>query len=181
MPPSAMTVTFIAGERLGAVGDGGDLRDADAGHDARRADRPGPMPTLTASAPALASASAASPVATLPAMICALGKLRRTSATAWTTAREWPCAVSMQMTSQPALRSASTRSSRSAPTPTRRADAQPAEVVLGGVRVLLRLLDVLDGDQALEEPAAVDDQQLLDPVLVQQLLGGLDAWSPRRW
>ncbi len=79
---------------------------------------PGPMPTLTASAPALASASAASPVATLPAMIWALGKLRRTSATACTTARECPCAVSMQMTSQPAASSASTRSSRSAPMPT---------------------------------------------------------------
>ena len=43
---------------------------------------PGPMPTLTASAPALASASAPSAVATLPAMICALGKFWRTSATA---------------------------------------------------------------------------------------------------
>ncbi len=51
-------------------------------------------------------------------MICALGKFLRTSATAWTTAREWPWAVSMQMTSAPALRSASTRSSRSGPTPT---------------------------------------------------------------
>ena len=57
----------------------------------------------------------------------------------------------------------------------RAADAQAAEVVLGGERVLLRLLDVLDGDEALEQPAAVDDQQLLDAVLVQQLLRGLDA------
>ena len=44
------------------------------------------------------------------------------------------------------------------------ADAQAAEVVLGGERVLLRLLDVLDGDEALQLAAAVDDQQLLDAV-----------------
>ena len=34
---------------------------------------PGPIPTLTAFAPAAISASAAAPVATLPAMICASG------------------------------------------------------------------------------------------------------------
>ena len=44
--------------------------------------------------------------------------------------------------------------------------------------MLLRLLDVLDGDEALELAAAVDDQQLLDAVLVQQLLGGLRALVP---
>ena len=49
---------------------------------------PGPIPTLTASAPALASATAPSAVATLPAMICALGKVLRTSATASSTPRE---------------------------------------------------------------------------------------------
>jgi hypothetical protein len=41
------------------------------------------------------------------------------------------------------------------------------------VRVLLGLLDVLDRDQPLQVAAAVDDQQLLDPVLVQELLGPL--------
>ena len=52
MPPSAMTDDVRRRERLRAVGDGGDLRHADAGDDARRADAPGPMPTFTASTPA---------------------------------------------------------------------------------------------------------------------------------
>ena len=43
---------------------------------------PGPKPTLTASDPDLASAPAAYAVATLPAMICALGNVLRMSATA---------------------------------------------------------------------------------------------------
>ena len=50
-------------------------------------------------------------------------------------------------------------------------DAQAALRVLGGVRVELRLLDVLDGDQADAVAVAVDDQQLFDAVLVQQALG----------
>ena len=50
-------------------------------------------------------------------------------------------------------------------------DAQAALRVLGGVRVELRLLDVLDGDQADAIAFGVDDQQLLDAVLVQQALG----------
>ena len=50
----------------------------------------------------------------------------------------------------------------------RRADAQPAEAVLAGVRVLDHLLDVLDGDQPLQHVAVVDDEQLLDLVPVQE-------------
>ena len=61
----------------------------------------------------------------------------------------------------------------------RGADAQPAELVLDGVRVRCGLLDVLDGDEALQQPAAVDDQQLLDAVLVQELLGALERRRPR--
>ncbi len=72
----------------------------------------------------------------------------------------------------------------------RRADPQPAQAVLDRERVLLGLLDVLDGDEALEPAGPVDHQELLDPVLVQQLsrlrgghsLGDGDqlAWSSRR-
>ena len=40
-----------------------------------------------------------------------------------------------------------------------------------GVRVLLRLLDVLDRDEADAAVLVVDHQQLLDAVLVQQPLG----------
>ena len=50
-------------------------------------------------------------------------------------------------------------------------DAQPAVLVLAGVRKALRLLDVLDGDQAGAAIVVVDDQQLFDAVLVQQALG----------
>ena len=52
-----------------------------------------------------------------------------------------------------------------------RGEEQAAALVLGRVGVRPGLLDVLDGDEALDLPAVVDDQQLLDAVLVQQLLG----------
>src|SRR3954467_8010967 len=79
---------------------------------------PGPMPTFTASTPASQSAAAPSPVATLPATSSMSLKLLRSARTASMTDLECPCAVSTQMTSQPARRSACTRSSRSGPTPT---------------------------------------------------------------
>ena len=43
-------------------------------------------------------------------------------------------------------------------------DPEPALVVLRGDRILDPLLDVLDGDQALQVPGGVDDGKLLDPV-----------------
>ncbi len=52
----------------------------------------------------------------------------------------------------------------------RRGHAQAALVVLAGVGILVRLLDVLHRDQADAAVALVDHQQLLDPVLVQKLL-----------
>ena len=56
----------------------------------------------------------------------------------------------------------------------RRADAQAAELVLAGVRVLDRLLDVLDRDQPLEVAVPVDHEHLLDAVLVELGLGLLE-------
>ena len=50
-------------------------------------------------------------------------------------------------------------------------DAQPALLVLAGVRIGDRLLDVLHRDQADAAILRVDHQQLLDAVLVQQPLG----------
>ena len=47
----------------------------------------------------------------------------------------------------------------------RRADAQAALLVLGGERVLLALVEVLDRDEAGELAVVVDERQLLDPVL----------------
>ena len=53
----------------------------------------------------------------------------------------------------------------------RRTDLQPAALVLRRERVLDPLLDVLDGDQALEPPVGVHHGQLLDLVAVEDLLG----------
>ena len=50
-------------------------------------------------------------------------------------------------------------------------DAQAAALVLAGVGIFLRLLDVLDRDQADAAIGVVDHQDLLDAVLVQQPLG----------
>ncbi len=53
----------------------------------------------------------------------------------------------------------------------RRGDAQTALLVLAGIGICDRLLDVLDGDQADAAVLLVDHQELLDPMLVQQTLG----------
>ena len=61
----------------------------------------------------------------------------------------------------------------------RRPDPQPAERVLAGVRVLDLLLDVLDGDEALEVEVAVHHQELLHLVLVEDLLRLLEGRAHR--
>ena len=78
---------------------------------------PGPMPTLTASAPASTSMRAASPVAMLPAMTCRSGWWRLISRTRSITPLEWPWAVSTTTTSTPAATSFSSRSWLSPPVP----------------------------------------------------------------
>ena len=57
----------------------------------------------------------------------------------------------------------------------RRADAQPAAVVLRRLRVLDLLLDVLDGDEPAQPAVGVDDRELLDLVAVEDLLRLLRA------
>ena len=47
-------------------------------------------------------------------------------------------------------------------------DPQAPVGVLGGVRMRGRLLDILDGDEADAAAGLVDDDELLDPVLVQE-------------
>ena len=61
----------------------------------------------------------------------------------------------------------------------RRADAQAAERILARVRILDGLLDVLDGDQALEPEVLVDDEQLLDFRGVQDLLRLVERGADR--
>ena len=50
----------------------------------------------------------------------------------------------------------------------RSADAQPLAIVLARIRIVARLLDVLDRDQATQAERIVDDEHFLDAVLVQQ-------------
>jgi hypothetical protein len=50
----------------------------------------------------------------------------------------------------------------------RRADSQAFAIVLACARIVARLLDILDRDQATQAERVVDDQHLLDAMLVQQ-------------
>ena len=132
---------------------------------------PGPMPTFTASAPASISACVPSRVATLPATTCTALDSRLIRAD------RVEHALRMAMRGvdddeidagidQPlgALEAVVADAGRGR-------DAQAALLVLAGVGVHLRLLDVLHRDQADAAVLVVDDQQLLDAVLVQQALG----------
>ena len=67
-------------------------------------------------------------------------------------------------------RAGSTRSSRSAPTPTAAAQRSRPRAVTRRVREVLALLDVLDRDQAAQAAVLVDERQLLDAVLLQHRL-----------
>ena len=91
--------------------------------------------------------------------------------TALSTCWEWPCAVSTTTRSTPASISLSVRSIALVADRGGGGDAQPPLLVLAGVRIGDRLLDVLHGDQADAAILRVDHQQLLDAVLVQQPLG----------
>ena len=130
---------------------------------------PGPMPILTASAPASISARAPSGVATLPATICIAFDSRLIRSTAPSTPCECPCAVSITIDVDLG------RHQRLGPRepvladPGRRRGAQPAQLVLVGQRMRLRLVHVLDGDQPDAAILVVHHQQLLQPVPVQQL------------
>ena len=79
---------------------------------------PGPIPTLTQSAPALMRSSVPFAVATLPTMTCRSGYAALISFVARRTFADWPCALSTTTQSTCALTSASTRSSRFVVMPT---------------------------------------------------------------
>ena len=129
------------------------------------------MPIFTASTPASISARAPSGVATLPAITCTVLESFLIASTACSTPREWPCAVSTTMTSTSAAISARARACAIRPDTGGGGDAQAAKFVLVGKRVGLRLVHVLHGDQADAAIGIVDHEQLLDPVLVQQVPG----------
>src|SRR5262249_4226304 len=54
------------------------------------------------------------------------------------------------------------------------ADAEPASPIAAGVGELVEQLDVTHRDQALEPTCRVDEQELLDLLLVEDLLGGAE-------
>ena len=83
------------------------------------------------------------------------------------------------MMSTPAFRSSGTRS-RIIAHADRRAHAQPAELVLAGVRVLDLLFDVLDGDETAQAVILVHDQELFDLVLLEDLHGLFERGPDRR-
>ena len=117
------------------------------------------MPTLIASAPASISALAPSPVATLPAITCTaldsvLTRRHRVEHVLRMAVRgidddEIDAGVDQRLGALEALVADGGRGG----------DAQPALLVLAGVRVGDRLFDVLDGDQADAAIVVVDHQR----------------------
>ena len=77
---------------------------------------PGPIPTLTASAPASINAFAPSAVATLPPITCTALAILRTAETVFRTPSEWPWHIDM-MTSTLASINASAQARPSLPAP----------------------------------------------------------------
>ena len=183
MPPSAITGMPSRRARWAREPDRRQLRHARAAtrHGWCRSSRR-PTPTLTASAPASASASTPSSVTTLPAMTGRSGHDALMRSIALTTPAEWPWAVSIDDRVDTHAR----RAPRPVPRdrrrrPTAAAQRRRPRRVARGVREVLALLDVLDGDQAGEVTVVVDERQLLDAVLLQDRLGLRRAWCrPRR-
>ena len=135
---------------------------------------PGPMPTLTPSAPWSTSAFAPSPVATLPPMTSDLEVLLDPAHAVEHALRVAVRRVDddhvdarLDQRGDPLLRAFAHAD--------RRADAQPALRVLGGVGMLALLEDVLHRDQAPELEIAVDHQHALEAVLVHERLRFLAA------
>jgi hypothetical protein len=93
-------------ERLGDHIDGRDLRHADTGDDARRADRPRADADLDRVRAGVDQRARASPVTMLPAISDRSGKFRCTQRTRSMTPCECPCAESITMASTPASTSA---------------------------------------------------------------------------
>jgi hypothetical protein len=126
---------------------------------------PGPTPTLTMSAPWSAQARTASPVATLPT-ISATCRVNRSLSLAGEL--EDPGRVAVGGVDGEQVDARTRPAPRPAPHPRADADgggAQQAPAgVLGRVRVLADLLDVLEGEHAGQPAVGVDDRQLLDPV-----------------
>ena len=166
-PPSPITRHAGRLARLRGLVDGGDLRHADAGHDPGRADRAGPTPTLTASAPASIRACAPALVATLPPMTST-----RELALTCGDHVEHACGVAVRGVHDEEVNARLDQRLRPPlgvlADADGRADDEPALGVLGRVRELLALGEVLDRDQPAQPAGVVDQRQLLDLVAAEQ-------------
>ena len=151
--------------RAGAVEHRRQLRHTDARRRVASCRRsPGPIPTLTASAPAAARSATPSPVATLPATTSTSGHAAFSSCTASIAASAWPCAMSSTSASTSASISASERIEVVAADPDRGRDPQPAEVVARGAGVAVGEREVAERDEPRHSVVRVDERELLDAV-----------------
>ena len=133
---------------------------------------PAPMPTLTASTPRAMSAAVPSAVATLPAIEVDVGEASRATLRDHV---EHALRVAVRGVDDEHVDVGARRAPRRAracrrATPTAAPQRSRPSESLDAFGILDRLLDVLDGDQPLQPEVAVDDEQLLDLVLVQDLL-----------
>jgi hypothetical protein len=138
---------------------------------------PGPMPTLTPSAPWSSIASAASAVAILPPITSTIGKFFLIHLTRSSTPLRMAVRgiddqdIDARFGEQfDAFLGAGADADGGA-------DPQAAGSVLAGVRVFGGLDDVLDGDQAAQFEGVVDHHHAFEPVLVDHRLAFLDRGS----
>ncbi len=168
MPPSRdHRHALVALRRSAHVVDRGDLRDADAGDDARRADRAGPDPDLDR-VRARVDQRLAPP---RPWRCCPRRPRPSTASLIRAHHLDHAARVAVRRVDDEHVDAGVDERLRAlervGPDADRGADAQPALLVLRRLRELDLLLDVLDRDQAAQPAVAVDDRQLLDLVAVR--------------
>ena len=92
----------------------------------------------------------------------------------------WPWAESSTTTSTWASIKAATRSSTSLVAPMAAPHSRRAALVTGGVGILHSLLNILNGDKALQAHVLVHNGELLNAVAPQDFLGVLQCGAHRR-
>ena len=171
MPPSAITGVPVVLRRLDAIHDRGQLRHADAGDDARRADRAGTDADLDGVGAAIDQRLGAFGGGDVAGDDLHLVRLPLDAGD------RVEHVLRMAMRGVDHDKVDARRDQRLGAGKALVADrggggdAQAALLVLAGVRIGDRLLDVLHRDQADAAVLRIDHQQLLDAVLVQQALG----------
>ena len=176
-PPSAISGTPAGNGGLGGLVDGGDLRDADAGHHAGGADGAGAHAHLDAVGTGVDQRLGAFAGGGLAADDVHVRGDRIGLQPADHV--EHTLGVAVGGVDEEGVHAGVDQRHGALPAVAEeadgRADAQPAFVVLGGQRVLLGLGEVLGGDEALEPALLVNERELLDLVGGQLVRGFLAA------